>query len=514
MIKIKYLQSLLVFTLISLNILGQTVGIGEVTSIESKVLSYQSNKIKIAQYKEELLSLEALWRDKIAKQKDELAAIYKERDDLIADMKVGAKCSQCSKYKSEFEKEGKSFEQHLGEVKGYAVPATTDELEATRKKFTEKIALKKVQIQNLEKGDNAVNKKQNEISNLETANEKLCNEITNHSKEYENKVFAEAKTKHDYWLSDLMSLASNILIADDKITIYKARLIRYDQEFKKESEVIRELVKKENSETQDKKNALIESNLQQIKEIEIARTNYLTPLESDLTELKKRKYDLEKELIRLVPSDSSTKQLTASLNNLISQINSLDKKIEDYNTNVKSIILSLENECGKLKDEVFQLSVDLPKQQDIEISKIKPIYDNKKLEANKSLTKATNELVDARNLYSQKAKFYKEQNQLYLELVVSENDRMVLGGQKINCPIWNEVRFQITTNWNQAFPCVNALTTMAKPYSSNVFNSYCPGKSVASHLSAYKSFLVSLDEDDINAVKENSNISWFEEITK
>ncbi|HEX8576295.1 MAG TPA: hypothetical protein VF677_08380, partial [Flavobacterium sp.] len=181
----------------SLNSSAQTSGIGHITSIELKVATYESNQAKIVQNKAELANLEILWKNKIQKLKDELSAFYKERDNLIADMKVGAKCSQCGKYKSEFEKEGKSFQQHLGEVKGYAIPATTTELETTRKTFAEKIAIRKVQIQNLEKGDNALNKKQSDINTLENENEKLCKEITQYSKNYETTVLAEAKAKQD-----------------------------------------------------------------------------------------------------------------------------------------------------------------------------------------------------------------------------------------------------------------------------------------------------------------------------
>lgn len=514
MIKKYYRYSLLIFTLISFNAVAQTIGIGEVTSIESKSLTFESNKTKIAQYKEELISLEALWIDKIQKLKDELSALYKERDNLIADMKVGARCSQCGGWKSDFEKRGESFEKHLGEVKGYAIPATTEELETTRKMFTEKIALKKVQIQNLEKGDNAVIKKRNDISNLESANENICKEIATHSKNYETKVFSEAKSKHDNWVNDLMSYATNILIADDKITIYKARIIRHEQEFQKESETIKERVKKENLETQNEKNAKIATNLQQIKEIEIEQTNYLFPIEANLNKLKMQKNEAEKELMQLNIPDITKAELTVSLNQIVVQISTLEKNILDYNTNVKSKITSLENECKKLKDEVFQLSVNLSKQQEAEIAKIKPIYDQKKLEANQSVTKSTNELSNARKLYSEKAELYKKQNQLYVDQVVSESNRMLIAGQKISCPIWNEVRFQVMGNWNKVFPCVNSLTTMAKPYSYNVFNSYCPDKSSASYMAAYKNFLISLDEDDKEAVKGNSNVFWFEQITK
>lgn len=514
MIKKTNLLYLLAVFLFSINTYAQTSGIGDVTSIELKAKNYEENKLRIAQHRNELIPLEALWRANIKKLKDELAALYIERDNLIADMKVGAKCSQCGKYKSEFEKEGKSFVQHLGEVKGYAIPATTTELEATRKMFTEKIALKKVQIQSLEKGDNLVLRKQNEISNLEKLNDNLCKEITAHSKNYETKVFSEATAKHDNWVSDLTTHATNILITDDKVAIYKDRIVRYEHEFQKESERIKERVKNENSEAQNHKNNKISINLQLIKEIETEQTTYVTESDVKMNALKVKKNETEDELKNLSLSEDNKKTLNARLNELIEQITVSEKKILDYKANIKNKITALNGENTKLKDEVFQLNANLSKQQASEIAKIKPIYDQKKLEASQSATSSTNMLSNVKKLYAEKAEYYKKQNLLYVDLVISESNRMIIAAQKITCPIWNEARFQVMGNWNKVFPCVNALTSMAKPYSTNVFNSYCPGKSLVSYMGSYKSFLIGLSEDDKKAVKGNTNSNWFDLITK
>ncbi|HEX8575303.1 MAG TPA: hypothetical protein VF677_03335, partial [Flavobacterium sp.] len=303
-------------------------------------------------------------------------------------------------------------------------------------------------------------------------------------------------------------------IADDKITIYKARIIQYEQDFQKESELIKEKVKKENLEAQNQKNVQITDNQQKIKEIQIKQANYIAPLEIKLNTLKEQKDNIEKELLSLAIADSTKVTLTASLNQLIAQITSLGKNILDHSTNAKNRITSLENENNKLKDEVYQLSINLSKQQAQEIAKIKPIYDKKKVVASQSVTTSTAELFNARKLYAEKADFYKKQNQLYVDEVISESNRMINAGQKVSCPIWNEARFKVMGNWNQVFPCINTLTTMTKPYNTSVFNSYCLGKSATSYMALYKSFLVSLSEEDKEAVKKNGNVSWFELITQ
>jgi chromosome segregation ATPase len=493
---------------------AQTIGIGEVTSIESKAVSIDKNKLLILNYREDIKNLEPLWLEKIQKAKNELAALIKERDNMIADMKVGAKCSECKRYKSQLEKSGINFQQHLGDVKGYAIPATTSELEAVRKDYTEKIALKRVQIQNLEKGDNAILKKQSDIKQLEKTNENLCSEITGHSKSYEIKVLAEAKGKHDSWIKDLVEYATNILVADDKIMIYKARIVRLDQEFLKESEEIKEAVRKQTVEAQNERENKISAHYLQIKEIEVQHSNNVAELQNNLNKLKDQKKDTEIELRRLQISDSTKAILTASLNQIMVQISALEQNLMVQISDAKAKILRRENEIKNWRDEIFRLKADLTRKQDQEIAKVKPGYDERKLAASESIKRSTSELGLAKRSYIEKEAHFQKLHNNYSELVVSESNRMIIAGQKVACAIWNEIRFLVNGNWNQAFPCVNKLTTLAKPYSTNVFNSYCTGQTSPSFMLTYKKFLASLDERDKEVVRRNSNYGWFELITK
>ena len=493
---------------------SQTTGIGEVTGIESKVATIESNKIKIAQYKGELSVLEAAWRAKINNLKDELAALYKERDNLIADMKVGARCSECRTWKTEFEKKGINFQQHLGQVKGYAVPATTEELEVTRKDFAERIAYKKVQIQNLEKGDNALIKKQNDINALEKMNEGLCREITADSKDYENIVFTDAKSEHDRWIKNLMAFAINILLADDKITIYQARAVRRQNKLPGELEKIKTRLKKENTDEQNSLSGKIAENLGQIKALQQELETFVATGRIKLDGLTQQKNKIETDLKAAALAESLRSDLVIRQKQVVEQISSTEKDIEDRKVNAQRIISSLERENKNMKDAVFQLSVNLPKQQAAEIAKAKAVYDEiiSKLDQLVATSKA--ELANAKKAYSEKADYWKRKNDSYVNTIVSESDRMVITSRKVNCSVWNEARFKVIGNWNQVFPCVNNIANMAKPYGTNVFNFYCSGKSASTYMASYKSFLSGLSSDDQEAVRGNSNAGWFDLMTR
>ncbi|MCR6722653.1 MAG: hypothetical protein NVV59_20685 [Chitinophagaceae bacterium] len=97
-------------TLLSLLLVGsfysgaQTVGIGEVQKIEALSKEYVRNEAEIARLKEVVRAERAKTDVEPAKIRKEIAALEKERDNIIADMKVGARCSQCNEWKSNFEK--------------------------------------------------------------------------------------------------------------------------------------------------------------------------------------------------------------------------------------------------------------------------------------------------------------------------------------------------------------------------------------------------------------------------
>ncbi len=491
---------------------SQTVGISYVRSLEAKALIYDQNKTKISQIKSEIPELERLWRLKIQKVKDEISALIKERDALIADMKVGARCSQCNGWKSDFEKKGENFEKHLGDVKGYAVPATTSELEATRKQFAEKIAIKKVQLQNLEKGDEAIHRKLKAAEELEKANVKICKDMTELSKSYEESVFTDAKSKHELWTKDLLHYATNILIADDKITIFRNQVIRYEKEFQKESEKVRELVKKENQFTVEQKNNLIATNEQQINTITETRDKDISINNIELKKLYQLKSEVDKELSKNL-LDSIKSIQTSNQKQIVEKIATLEKSNKDHAFNAASKIAILKNTILKLKEDIFQLNANLPKVQELAILKIKLSFDQKKSAARTSENTAVLTLASAKKLYLEKTNEYKKKNDAFTSEITTESNRMLIAGQKISCPIWNQVRGMVFTNWNQVFPCVNNLTTMAKPYSTNVFNAYCSGKSLASYMSIYKSFLMGLSKEDREVVKANSNAGWYDQLT-
>lgn len=490
---------------------AQTVGIGEVLSIESKSAQFVRNSNKIEELKLELPELELQLKKKIDLINREIALLIKERDALIADMKVGARCSQCGGWKSDFEKRGENFEKHLGDVKGYAVPASTSELEKTRKEYAEKIAIKRVQAKKLEKGDGAILKKKEEIKLLDQRNEEICKEITAHSKTYETKVFADAKAKHEDWIGQLASAAIDVLIATDKIEICRAQILRYEQEFSDESVKVNEGVKKKHEDQQRKMKAEVLANEQLIKEANQALVDYLSPLEKQLGEVRKEKSIVESNLKVSGISDSAKDILTGQLKDLSQRILSLENNIRDHKEAIGKKVSGLENANKVLADKIHHSKASLSSEQAKAVNELKVVYDKKIADKRKIEGQTTEVLSVAKSRYSKKeAELISSNTDLHNE-IGSESNRMLIAGQGIRCSIWNNTGGMVMNNWNSLLPCVQSLYSKAKTYSSGVFNSYCGNPS---YLSKYKNFLASLNSDEREAVKSITNSDLFERLTQ
>ena len=105
-----------------------TSGIADVIEIERLAASKKALEDALRDRKKELADAQAALTAKANKIRAEIDQLQKERDALIRDLKGGFFCSKCKRAKSEFERQGQSFEKHLGDVQGVAEEAPTDRL--------------------------------------------------------------------------------------------------------------------------------------------------------------------------------------------------------------------------------------------------------------------------------------------------------------------------------------------------------------------------------------------------
>lgn len=510
-IKIFFLSLLLLLGLREIN--AQTIGAGEVSSIEAKAKQIEQNKIRIAQYKQQLISLDSAYKAKLQTLNIELQQLIKERDAIIDDMKKGAKCSQCGKYKSEFEKKGEDFVKHLGDVKGYAIPATTPELEATRQKYNERIALKRVQIQNYQKLDNPALAKQKQITDTELATQKLCTEITAHSKSYDTRVFEEAKNKNNQWAQNLLTYVSPQLIAEDKVAIYKDHAQRFQDEYNHKTDSIKQAVREKVDEEKKNKSSQVLANDVEIVTLKRDLENYLSGINPKLNTLKTEKIKVDLMLKKPGIKDSVKQVLQIQLTDLVKEITVIEKDILNNKQITKNKVTALESKNAMLKKIIWDLTVNLPKLEEAELNTIKPYYTKIIADAQNGAVKSAADLVTAKATYKSKIIEFENSQRAYAQVMDKEVNRMLTAAQSVSCSIYNEVRGKSTANWNEQLNCVQNVAASAKASTYNVFNAYCTKDfSQGSGLSAYKSFINNLSPEDKAVVKKISNLNWFESL--
>lgn len=509
----KLLLWLLAVCTLSIQLSAQTVGIGDVTSIESKAKQMLAAKDRIKVLEAEILQVQGEWQAKLKKLTDELAALIKERDDIIADMKVGAKCSQCGKYKSEFEKKGENFQKHLGDVKGYAIPATTEELEAVRTRYRELIAYKKVQLQNLEK-QNPVTQKKNEIAKLEENIKRWCAEITGHSKSYETRVFADATAKHNNWLGDIFTRLAKQHIAEDKASLAKARIEFANKKY--QSDVAKAKARHQ-QEVAAKKQELTGRALALKEQLETATDAFnsqLKAIDSHIADLQQQLTDVATKLKSTGISEQagqSLQQHGQQVNNSMAQAKNdrlaLTNGFASEEKNLKGKILLVDDELWELQREVTLLQ----RGHVIELNELKEAFDKQKetltytmQESQKLAASLFTDVIKARNEYKQK-------NIIYVNEIVDECNRMLTAAQPVGCFVHNDIRFKVAQNYNTQEACANTYTasTLGRSFSSTATG--CVVK-FPSYISTYKTFASGLSPTDVQVIQNTTFYSWYNSI--
>jgi hypothetical protein len=491
-----------------------TSGIGDVIEIERLAATKKALDDAVTAKKKELADAKAALDAKAAKLKAEIAQLQKERDDLIKDLKGGFYCTKCGRTKSYFENRGESFEKHLVDVQARAEPAPTSTLEQKRDEYSQKIAYKRVQLKNLETNDKDVPAKKKQLEEAEKKVKDLCDLITKRSQAYGKTLEGETKSKHQTWLKELLSYASDIYIAEDRVFIYQGRKAAELKDFEKRSAQARIDAENANKAQRDQRESRIAVINGQIPEMEEGLRGRLAPLEAQKAAATKRIVEIDALLRAVTMKADERAALVAERSALAAQNAQTTRTINAQNAAHNKTVQSLRSEEMRLRGEISRLMSNVTLEQNAAVAKLRPAHLARLAAIDKLIAAANVDLTNARNTYKTKETFYSGENTKFLDLVSTESNRIVVAGRATTCPVANEARQFVASNWNKLLPCVSGATTRAKPYGTNVFGSYCPAEVSASALGKYKSFLRSLSPEDVAIIKGNSNVDWFDDVTK
>ena len=491
-----------------------TSGIADVIEIERLAGTKKGLEDALRDRKKELADAQAALAAKAKTIQAEIAQLQKERDDLIKDLKGGFYCSKCQTAKSEFERRGQSFEKHLTDVQARAEEAPTDRLEKVREDYSIKIAYKRVQLKRLEENDPDVKAKKAAVEVAEKKLKDVCDQITKRSQAYGKTLEGETKSKQMTWIKDLLTFASDIYIAEDRVFIFQARKTAEIKDFEKRSAQARVDAEKANMAEREKRQSRITVIDGEIPRMEAALRERLAPLEEQRNAANTRIAEIDA-LLRTVGLKAEEKTaLTAERASLVARNAQTSRTIATETATTNKAVQGLRSEEMRLRGEISRLTSSLITEQNAAVEKLRPAHTARLAAIDKQIASANTDAANARAAYKAKEAFYSGENTTFYNLVSTESNRIVVAGRDTSCPIANDARQFVASNWNKLQPCVSGATTRAKPYGTNVFGSYCPAEASASALSKYKSFLGSLPPADIDVVKGNSNAGWYESLSK
>jgi hypothetical protein len=489
-----------------------TSGIADVIEIERLATSKKGLEDALRYRKKELADAQAALATKAQKIRDEINQLMKQRDDLIKDLKGGFYCSKCQTAKSEFERRGQSFEKHLTDVQARAEEAPTDRLEKVREDYSQKIAYKRVQLKRLEENDPDVKAKKAAVEAAEKKLKEVCDQMTRRSQSYGKTLQGETKSKHSMWVKELLSYASDIYIAEDRVSIAQGRRTAELKDFEKISQQARDDAEKANLAEREKRQSRITVIDAEIPRMEAALRERLAPLEEQRNAANTRIAEIDALLRTPGPKAEERRALTAERARLVAQNAQIARTITAETAASNKAVRTLQAEEMRLRGEISRLTTTLITEQNAAVEKLRPAHTARLATIDKQIAAATTAVPAARTAYKTKEAFYSGENKAFYDLVSAESNRTVIAGRDSSCPIANEARQFVASNWNKLLPCVSGATTRAKPYSTNVFGSYCPAEVTPSALAKYKSFLRSLAPGDLDVIKANSNVGWYESL--
>lgn len=137
---------------------------------------------------------------KIKRSFAEKANLEDEKEKALAELRQGYFCSKCNRSKTEIERAGEDFYEHLKRVGGHIVPASQEQIYAKEKEYNDKILAKVNELGKLEKQKEGIEKKRLQI----------VGEIDKAMSEWINAVKAEGNLLDKEWQQQKNDQESNI----------------------------------------------------------------------------------------------------------------------------------------------------------------------------------------------------------------------------------------------------------------------------------------------------------------
>ena len=269
-----------------------------------QLVSIQETKVGIEERKE------------IRDLDEEIERLKKEKEEVLDELRRGEFCSKCERTPSQIlVQTNQEFQEHLGKVKGEAVPASYDLIEYTKKKYDTKISALSDRINSLRQAiARQKEAKHQKIQAIESKRRQAKQTALDRVKVLEARKAKEKNRQEIDWKKKLKALEDSIYQAKDTFEENLAKFRDRRQSIKKEQKGIQYQLddyEYELNEIERDLSRLIRREKEEYLEQRMARKRQIKSLKE-----KRRSMDAKLEQVRSYKSNSIIRTVTQSESHL------------------------------------------------------------------------------------------------------------------------------------------------------------------------------------------------------
>lgn len=345
-----------------------------------------------------------------------------------------------------------------------------DKITSDQNKYNKDIENKRREISDFQDGDNEFSqlrtKLNKEMNQIVAENTDIRQRIAELSKIYVNQIEKELKSIQNNDIRAVMSEIAQKHFTILKIGVLEAKLKELEQEEKKALADLNEKIRKQNDQKIENLNKIVVQKQNEINLYQVKTNTEVNTYNQELAKLRKEERDIEKLLEKKAElTNEQVTKLSLRQNELKSLIKSIETKVDNANSDFKKFKVRTEAEITTLKNDIWNLQVNLPTKIREEEGILKQAYVVKQDIINVAILGRKTKLTSIEAAISIKRDEFLNKAKDYERLVEPERIRLMQACTKSGASCWgSDVVSKIWENANKLIRCSHDMETNSVLY--------------------------------------------------
>jgi len=365
-----------------------------------------------------------------------------------------------------------------------------DKIRNNENKYDKELENKRREIFDFKDGDNEFSQLRDklniEMNAIVAENTDIRQRIAELSKIYVSQIEAQIKSLQNNDINGVMNEIAQKHFTILKIGILEAKLKELEQEKKQALSDLNDKIRKQNDQKIADKNKLVTQKQNEINLYQVKTNTEVNTYKQELAKLQKEEKDIEKFLEKKdeLASEQLAKLITRQ-NELKDLIKSTETKVDNANSNFKEFKVSTETEIATLKNDIWNLQVNLPTVIREAEDNLKQAYATKQGIIDDAILGRKTKLASIEAAISIKRDEFRNKAKDYERLVEPERIRLMQACKESGTSCWgSDVVSKIWGNANKLISCTHDMENNSVLYSGceeafsyykSVYNSYMNG---------------------------------------